>query len=116
MDRERQERLDKFNGSRQEPVRLAIALEEFFRVGLPEEAWSVYEAYLKRRLRPAVAALIDREDLRHLETLRTLGWMGLQQVDDGIAHARKEKRTAALIWLLHTKDQDHGWKDRDFTL
>ena len=116
MDRERQEKLDKFNTSRQEPVRLAIALEEFFCAGLPEEAGIVYEAYLKRRLRPAVAALIDREELRHLEKLRTLGWLGLQQVDDGIAHAQKEKRTAALIWLLHTKDQDYGWRDRDLTL
>ena len=115
MDLKRQERLDKFQSSRQEPVRLAIALEEFF-LEQHDEASAVYETYLKRRLRPAVAALIDREDIRPLETMRRLGWLGLQQIDDGIAHARQTGRTVALIWLLGVKAAEFGWRDRDFTL
>ena len=116
MDQKRQERLDKFQSSRQEPVRLAIALEEFFFQEGSDEASAVYETYLKRRLRPAVGALIDREDIRPLETMRRLGWLGLQQIDDGIAHARQNGRTVALIWLLGVKATEFGWRDRDFTL
>lgn len=116
MNAARQEKLDKFRSSRQEPLRLAIALEEFFRPELESTAREIYEAYLKRRLRPAVAELIEREDLGHLEALHRLGWLGLQQVNDGIAHARREKRTASLIWLLGVKARDFGWQDRDFSL
>lgn len=116
MDHTRRQQLDRFHASRQEPVRLDIALEEFLRPGLDADAEAEYAAYLQRRLRPAVAALIHREDLTGLEALRSRGWLDARQIDDGIAHARKEKRTAALIWLLAAKDRDFGWPDRDFTL
>lgn len=116
MDHTRQAQLERFQASRQEPVRLAIALEEFLRPGLDEAAQAVYAAYLQRRVRPAVAALVDSEDLSGLEVLRDQGWLDARQLDDGIAHARQTKRTAALIWLLAAKDRDFGWPDRDLTL
>lgn len=116
MDHTRQQQLDRFHASRQEPVRLAIALEGFLQPGPDDEAKAVYEAYLQRRLRPAVAALVDREELSGLEALRDRGWLDARQLDDGIAHARAGQRTAALIWLLAAKDRDFGWPDRDLTL
>lgn len=116
MDKARQEKLDKFNTSRQEPVRLDIALEEFFRPELESAAKEIYGAYLKRRLRPAAAALIDREDVVRLEALRRQRWLTLPLVDESIDHARRGKRTASLIWLLSVKDKDFGWQDRDFSL
>lgn len=116
MDHTRRQQLDRFHASRQEPVRLDIALKEFLHPGLNADAEAEYAAYLQRRLRPAVAALIDREDLSGLEVLHAQGWLDARQIDDGIAHARKEKRTAALIWLLGAKDRDFGWPDRDLTL
>lgn len=116
MQEKHMDLFDRFTSSLQEPVRLSIALNEFFSSDLDGPAYAAYAAYIKRRLGPAVDELVEREDLAGLEALRKLGWLDRQQVEEGIAAARHKKRIAALVWLLQIKGTDHGYHDKDFSL
>ena len=62
MEKERDMRYEKFQTTGQERVRLACALEGLFLTNeCEEEKKTAYGQYLKRRIRPAMEALI-RED------------------------------------------------------
>lgn len=111
MDPER--RYQKFTSSRQEPLRLSLALEGFFQDsdGNRREA---YGQYLRRRLQPAVSELIRSDDTAGLAALSD--WFTAGQTDSFIALARREGKTAALVWLLRFKGERFGYGDRDFSL
>lgn len=106
----------KFTESRQEPLRLSIALEDFFEAGLDTETREAYRQYLHRRLQPASAALIDADDTVHLEGLAELGWFNAPLVDGLIDLALGKKKITALVWLLRWKGERYGFHDRDFSL
>ena len=107
----------KFTETKQEPLRLAAALEGFFREPPPEEARRLaYGAYLKRRVRPAAAALIGAEDVEKLARLEALGWLDRHLVDELIRNARERRKPASLVWLLRLKREKYGFQDRDFSL
>ena len=62
MEKERDMRYEKFQTTGQERVRLACALEGFFLTNeCEEEKKTAYGQYLKRRIRPAMEALIDEK-------------------------------------------------------
>ena len=106
----------KFKESRQEPLRLSIALENFSEEGLDTEVREVYQQYLHRRFQPAAEALINACDTVRLGELAELGWFSQRQVDGLIELALRKKKTAALVWLLRWKGERYGFHDRDFSL
>ena len=110
------ERYQKFTTSRQEPLRLYIALDGFFRENTAAEAREAYGQYLRRRLQPAAAALIEADDTVRLAHLAEQGWFTAKQTDDFIRLAREKKKTAALVWLLRWKGENYGFRDKDFFL
>ena len=59
---------EKFQTVKQEPLRLKIALEDFFSDPDPLHR-EVYGQYLQKRIRPAVSALIESEDLDKMNVL-----------------------------------------------
>lgn len=106
----------KFKESRQEPLRLSIALKSFFEEGLDTEVRGAYQQYLHRRLQPAAETLIDAGDTVRLRELAELDWFSERQVDGLIELALRKKKTAALVWLLRWKGEKYGFHDRDFSL
>lgn len=65
----------KFGSTKQEPLRLAVALRGYFlEEGVEEEERAHYGAYLKKRIRPAVERLILEDDWeRSRSFMRTNG-------------------------------------------
>lgn len=107
----------KFNGTTQEPVRLAVALRGFFLAdGVTESQREVFGAYLKRRIRPTAEALIEAEALPQLQQLEALGWLDAALVDAFLQSAIRQRKTSVTVWLLQLKTQKYGFRDRDFTL
>ena len=107
------QRYQKFTLSRQEPLRLSLALEGFFQDG-DEIRREAYGQYLRRRLQPAVNALIEDDDTAGLAALAD--WFTAGETDRFIALARERKKAAALVWLLRYKGERFGYVDRDFSL
>ena len=107
----------KFQTTGQERIRLACALEGFFSEEKDKEAEKkVYGQYLKRRIRPAMEALIQEENVLKMEQLEAKGWFGAEELDQFIAVARKERRLESLVWLMRLKDQKYGYKEKKFDL
>lgn len=104
-----------FTASKQEAVRLDAALR-----ALPLETDPVrlegYVRYLRRRLRPAVEALVSADDTEGLGRLAALGWLDGGTVDAGAALARRTGKSAALVWLLRWKGEHNAYRDRDLSL
>ena len=71
----------KFTTTKQEPVRLAAALRGFFLPEAEDQEKEAYGTYLKSRIRPAVEALIDGDDVEKLEELESLGWLDGKNLD-----------------------------------
>ena len=109
-------RYQKFTTSKQEPLRLSIALEGFFQDETDDEARIAYGHYLHRRLQPAAAALIEADDTARLSRLAAQGWFTAKQTDELIRLAREKRKTAALVWLLRWKGAQYGFPDKDFSL
>ena len=96
---------------KQEPRRLAIALEAYFTDDVHREA---YGQYLQRRIRPAAAALMEQEDLDKLEHLRQ--WFTASLVDDLLQTAIRLQKPAAAAWLLQVKQQQFGFAGHRLSL
>ena len=110
------ESYQKFSASKQEPLRLSIALKGILREETEAEAREAYRAYLHRRLQPAAAALIEADDAAGLGRLAEEGWLTGKLTDDLLRTAREKRKTAALVWLLRWKGEQYGFHDRDFSL
>ena len=106
----------KFTASKQEALRLSIALEGFFREDTDGKAGRAYGEYLRRRLQPAAAALIEADDTVRLAHFAAQGWLTAKQTDALIRLAREKRKTAALVWLLRWKGEQYGFPDRDLSL
>lgn len=109
-------RYQKFTTSKQEPLRLSIALEGFFQDETDDEARTAYGQYLHRRLQPAATALIEADDTVRLACFAAQGWFTAKQTDELIRLAREKRKTAALVWLLRWKGAQYGFPDKDFSL
>lgn len=104
----------KFQTTGQERIRLACALEGFF-CGENEEK-TAYSQYLKRRIRPAMEALIQEENVSKMELLESQDWFGKEELECFISIARKERKLESLVWLMQLKDRKYGYKEKKFDL
>ena len=107
----------KFISSKQEPVRLELALQGYFASDEIQEAHrNALGDYLRRRIRPAAEALIQQNELAKLQILEAQGWMNLSVMEDCLEMTIRLKKTEAFIWLLGIKAEKYGFPDRVFDL
>ena len=107
----------KFKETRQEAVRLDMALKGFFSESCPQKSYQEeYGRYLKQRIRPAVEVLIRNDDVEKIEALEKQGWFGEQELDRFIRTASQQGKTLVLMWLMHLKNNKYGFKEKDFSL
>jgi hypothetical protein len=105
----------KFLESKQEPLRLKIALERFFETEVPE--WKErYGNYLKSRIRPSMERLIAAGDLDKIEVLAEYADLSERNLNDFIEIAMQQKQAEIVVYLLKRKRERYGFSDRDFSL
>lgn len=106
-----------FSETKQQPKKLAAALDGFFREnGVSDSQREAYGAYLKRRIRPTVETLIEKEAVEKIEVLERLGWFGKEHLEGFIKMARERSKTASLVWFLHLKNEKYGYEEQEFQL
>ena len=109
----------KFRTTKQETLRLQAALAGFFeeeKAGITAERKGEYAAYLKKRIRPALLALLKENRINEMEKLQKLGWFGAEILEELIVKAQEEGRLSAVIRLMRVKAEKYGYKDRDFEI
>lgn len=109
----------KFRTTKQETLRLQAALAGFFeeeKAGITAERKGEYAAYLKKRIRPALQALLKENRINEMEKLQKLGWFGAEILEKLIVKAQEEGRLSAVIRLMRVKAEKYGYKDRDFEI
>ena len=117
MEKEQDIIYRKFQTTGQERVRLACALEGFFSGENDQDGRKeAYSQYLKRRIRPAMEALIQEENVSKMELLEAQGWFGEEELESFICTARKERRLESLVWLMLLKNSKYGYKEKKFDL
>ena len=96
----------KFRTTKQETLRLQAALAGFFeeeKAGITAERKGEYAAYLKKRIRPALQALLKENRIEEMEKLQKLGWFGAEILEELIVKAQEEGRLSAVIRLMRVK-------------
>ena len=109
----------KFRTTKQETLRLQAALAGFFeeeKAGITAERKGEYAAYLKKRIRPALQALLKENRINEMEKLQKLGWFGAEILEELIVKAQEEGRLSEVIRLMRVKAEKYGYKDRDFEI
>ena len=109
----------KFRTTKQETLRLQAALAGFFeeeKAGITAERKGEYAAYLKKRIRPALQALLKENRVDEMEKLQKLGWFGAEILEELIVKAQEEGWFSAVIRLMRVKAEKYGYKDRDFEI
>ena len=107
----------KFRSAAREDVRLAAALMGYFEdAEATDGEKEQYFAYLSRRIRPAVAVLIEENRVPEMEMLEKAGLFTPEMVDEFLETAIGMHRSEAIVWLLRRKDAVYGYRDHDFRL
>lgn len=75
-----------------------------------------YEAYLKRRIRPAAAELFRQKEIGKIEELEARGWIDQKLLEELLETARKQGEYQSMIALLRIKDRKYGYQDHDFSI
>ena len=117
MKNSSREQDEKFLSSRQENIRLAIALERFFDL-CPEDGllYARYREYLKKRFRPAMEKLMKARETEKVKVLFGLDTVPLVQMDELLALAQKYGSTESVLWLLSKKEEQFGFGGKDMEL
>lgn len=102
----------KFSETRQEPVKMAMALWGYFlKEGISIQQRQEMAAYLKPRVRNAVEALIEEDEPEKIAVLEQAGWFGEKELDDFIRTARERQKLQALVYLMKEKDTRYGYRE-----
>ena len=108
--------LEKFRGASRESVRLAAALRGYFTSGsATEDQRELYGSYLRSRVRPTVAALMEENRVTELERFEKEAPFSQALVDEFLAEAMEMDRPEITVWLLQCKKERFGFRDRDFS-
>ncbi len=105
-----------FSESQQAAIKLALALEGYFRPESELEHWKAYEAYLQKRIRPAVEIILDADNTERLSSLEKSGWFTKELVDQFLQLARQKGKIQCLIWLLRYKQEKYGYERPEYSL
>lgn len=109
----------KFKSTKQETLRLQAAVAGFFDNSQGHESAeqkAEYAAYLKKRIRPALQALLKDNRIDEIEQLEDMGWFGAEILEELIEKAQAEGRFSAVIRLMRRKAEKYGYQDRDFSI
>ena len=102
----------KFSETRQEPVKMAMALWGYFlKEGISIQQRQEMAAYLKPRVRNAVETLIEEDEPEKIAVLEQAGWFGEKELDDFIRTARERQKLQALVYLMKEKDIRYGYRE-----
>ena len=117
MKNSSREQDEKFLSSRQENIRLAIALERFFEL-CPEDGllYERYREYLKKRFRPAMEKLMKARETEKVKVFFGLDTVTPVQMDELLALAQKYGSTESVLWLLSKKEEQFGFGGKDMEL
>ena len=108
----------KFITTKQETLRLQAALTGFFEEDeyVTAKQKEAYAAYLKKRIRPALQALLKENGIDEIKMLNEMGWFGAEILEELIVRAQEEGRLSAVIRLMRIKAAKYGYRDRDFEI
>ena len=108
----------KFRTTKQETLRLQAALTGFFEEDeyVTSKQKEAYAAYLKKRIRPALQALLKENGIDEIKMLNEMGWFGAEILEELIVRAQEEGRLSAVIRLMRIKAAKYGYRDRDFEI
>ncbi|MDD6660978.1 MAG: hypothetical protein PUE72_04495 [Lachnospiraceae bacterium] len=108
----------KFRTTKQETLRLQAALTGFFEEDeyVTAKQKEAYAAYLKKRIRPALQALLKENGIDEIKMLNEMGWFGAEILEELIVRAQEEGRLSAVIRLMRIKAAKYGYRDRDFEI
>lgn len=116
-DKEAERVWKKFTETRQEPVKMAMALWGFFlKEGISQTQKQELEAYLRMRVRNAVETLIEEDEPEKIAVLEQAGWFGEKELDDFIRTARERQKIQALVYLMKLKDSKYGYQEEELEL
>ncbi|MDO5344634.1 MAG: hypothetical protein Q4E91_02690 [Lachnospiraceae bacterium] len=112
-----QKQYEKFLETKQDNLKLSLALQGY----LTEEALSfaereAYRAYLKKRIRPAVSALLEQGEAEKIVILEKEGFFGRKELDEFLKMAQEKGQYAAWIRLLKMKQEKYGFPQEELSL
>ena len=81
----------KFRTTKQETLRLQAALTGFFEEDeyVTAKQKEAYAAYLKKRIRPALQALLKENGIDEIKMLNEMGWFGAEILEELIVRAQE---------------------------
>ena len=108
--------MEKFRTASRESVRLAAALRGYFTPDCGNDAQrKAYGEYLRGRVRPTAAALMEENRVKDLELFESGTGFSRPLVDEFLKQAMELDRPEIIVWLLQCKKQRFGFPDRDFS-
>ena len=109
----------KFRSTKQEMLRLQAAIVGFFDMDetyVTPKQKEEYASYLKKRIRPALQALLRENRIDAIELADEMGWFGNGILEELIIKAQEEGRFSAVIRLMRKKAVRYGYRDHDFSI
>lgn len=108
--------MEKFRTASRESVRLAAALRGYFTPDCADEVQrNAYGEYLRSRVRPTAAALMEENRVKDLEQFEGETFFSQPLVDEFLKQAMELDRPEIIVWLLQCKKQRYGFPDRGFS-
>lgn len=108
--------MEKFRTASRESVRLAAALRGYFTPDCADKVQrNAYGEYLRSRVRPTAAALMEENRVKDLEQFEGETFFSQPLVDEFLKQAMELDRPEIIVWLLQSKKQRFGFPDRDFS-
>lgn len=108
---------EQFLTTRQEPLRLSIALSRYFgREPLTDEWKERYHTYLQKRIRAVIPEVIKRGDFRVLVMLAEEGFLTGALYQEAILRAADFGRTEMTVFLLRNQERLSQAKNDSYDL
>ena len=107
-------RYEAFLETKQEKRKLELALKGYFSgEEITETEREAYDAYLKKRIRPAVSVLLERGECDRIIALQEKNFFGRKELDDFLEMAQEKGQYSSWIRLLKMKNEKYGFEAED---